>query len=104
MGHPLPYQVLSRGWCDGVEFNLTRILSPVASYCLPLAQHTSFSDASHWYPGILTRAFRLRGKRETLYSTHNDVALAVAAHILGESEARPEMSMSSLEPLRIDDC
>ena len=74
---------LSRGWCDGHEANLTRVLAPVAAYCLPLAQHTSFSDAPNWFPGLVTRRAGLRGPKEPLRTTHADVALAIAAHISG---------------------
>ena len=95
--------MLSRGWCDGNEFNLTRALSPAASYCLPLAQHTSFSDAPNWFPGLLTKRFGLRGKKEPLHATHADVALAVAAHMSGsrDDEVWPSsMSIGERKPKR----
>ena len=79
---------LSRGWCEGQEFNYTRALSPAASYCLPLAQHTSFSDAPNWFPGVLTKKTGLRGRREPLHAVHADVAPLVAAHIAGTRAER----------------
>ena len=45
------------------------------------AAHTSFSDASQWFPGVLAKRLGLRGRREPLHAIHRETARALSAHI-----------------------
>jgi len=92
LSHP-SLHVFSKPWCDMPEFDAAVRLVRASTrknacsgaradsfpllYSAPKARHASFSDAPNWYPGFFTKKFGIRGKNESLYSTHEAVASLV---------------------------
>ena len=78
--------VLSDGWARGPEAQVVRRLISASEgegtvLAARNAAHTSFSDASQWFPGVLAKRLGLRGRREPLHAIHRETARALSAHI-----------------------
>lgn len=78
--------VLSEAWLTNPEVAQVQQLlrnstSVEHSYSIPKSVHSSFSDSTHWLPGVVTRRMGLRAPKERKHDTIRTAARACVAHI-----------------------